>query len=157
MEVERYLGRPPIDQPLRPHGVERLAEAAVAEGRMAMALEHIDAGLSLFPDSIGLQVARIDALLREGRTRRALALTRSLTHDHPEAPGIWELHAQVASTAADPAESALAMAHYYAVQGDLRAGLSQLRRVDTASASASQLARANALRSRWEARLAPPG
>ncbi len=134
-----------------------LAEAALAENRVDDALGRINAGLSLFPDSVGLQVTRIDALLREDRAQKALALTRNLTHEHPEAPGIWELHARVASAAADPAESALAMAHYYAVQGDLRAGLSQLRRVDPASASASQRSRANALRDRWESRLTPPG
>ena len=134
-----------------------LAEAALAQGRIDAALGHIEAGLSLFPDSIGLQVSRINALLREDRAREALALSRDLTHVHPDAPDIWELHARVASAAADRAESALAMARYYAVQGDLRAGLSQLRRVDTNRPSARQKARAEALRSRWEARLAPPG
>ena len=140
-----------------PAGVREAFEAALAENRVDDALERIDAGLSLFPDSVGLQVARIDALLREDRARKALALTRNLTHEHPEAPGIWELHARVASAAADPAESALAMAQYYAVQGDTQAGLSQLKRLDPATATPNQMARARALRERWESRIAPDG
>ena len=134
-----------------------LAEAALGADRTAAALAHIDDGLSLFPDSVSLRVERVAALLQADRAREALAATRQLTHDQPDAPGIWEMHARAASAASDPDESALAMAHYYAVQGDLRAGLSQLRRVSDISASAGQLSRADALRSRWEAQLGSAG
>ena len=134
-----------------------LAEAALADDRIDQALARIDDGLSLFPDSIGLQVGRIEALLQADRARDALVSTRDLTRQQPDAPGIWELHARAASAADDPDESALAMAHYYVVQGDLQAGLSQLRRVSEISASPRQLARAEALRRRWEARLTRTG
>ena len=134
-----------------------LAEAALADDRIDEALARIDDGLSLFPDSIGLRVGRVEALLQADRARDALASTRDLTHQQPDAPGIWQLHARTASAAADPNESALAMARYYAAQGDLQAGLSQLRRISEISASPRQLARAEALRSRWEATLTRTG
>jgi predicted Zn-dependent protease len=134
-----------------------LAEAALEADRTDAALGRIDDGLSLFPDSVGLRVTRVEALLQADRARDALAATRRLTHDQPDAPGIWALHARAASAASDPDESALAMAHHYAVQGDLRAGLSQLRRVSDISATAGQLSRADALRSRWEAQLDSAG
>lgn len=134
-----------------------LAEAALEGGRTDAALASIEDGLSLFPDSVGLRVGRVEALLQADRGRDALAATRSLTRGQPNAPGLWELRARAASAASDPDESALAMAQYYAVQGDLEAGLSQLRRVSDISASPAQRARANALRQRWEARLTHTG
>ncbi|RZU99054.1 M48 family metalloprotease [Spiribacter vilamensis] len=134
-----------------------LAEAALAEDRIDRALARIDDGLSLFPDSTGLQVGRVEALLQADRARDALASTRDLTHQQPDAPGIWQLHARAASAANDPDESALAMARYYAAQGDLQAGLSQLRRISEISATPRQRARAEALRSRWEASLTRTG
>ena len=134
-----------------------LAEAALADNRIDQALARIDDGLSLFPDSTGLQVGRVEALLRADRARAALAVTRDLTHRQPDAPEIWQLHARAASAAADPDESALAMARYYAVQGDLQAGLSQLKRISDISATPRQRARAEALRSRWQATLTRTG
>ncbi|AGY91467.1 hypothetical protein SPICUR_02265 [Spiribacter curvatus] len=134
-----------------------LAEAALADDRIDQALARIEDGLSLFPESTGLRVGRVEALLQADRAQDALATTRDLTHQQPNAPGIWALHARAASAADDPNESALAMAHHYAVQGDLQAGLSQLRRVSEISATPQQLARADALRSRWEERLTTAG
>jgi len=134
-----------------------LAEGALGADRTEAALGRIDDGLSLFPDSVGLRVERVEALLQADRARDALAATRRLTHDQPDAPGLWQLHARAASAASDPDETALAMAHYYAVQGDLRAGLSQLRRVSDISASPGQRSRAEALRQRWESRLERAG
>ena len=132
-----------------------LAEADLAKSNPQAALDHLDQGLSLFPGHPALRYTQVQAHLQAGETQRALALTRDLTHGQPNAAEIWALHAKVANKASDPTESAIAMAQFYAVQGDLEAGLSQLRRVDQTRASGRQWARAQALRERWEQRLKP--
>lgn len=133
-----------------------LAETASAAGRSEEALDWLEEGLSLFPGDPALAYRRVEILLAAGRPAQGLAVASQLTRDNPDAPELWRLRARAASAANDEAESALSMAQYYAVQGDLRAGLSQLDRIN-ASASGSQRARADALRERWESAIAPPG
>ena len=130
-----------------------LAEASLAQGQVDTAIEQLEQGLSLFPDQTALRYQQVEAFLQANANAKAVALTRTLTHEQPDAAEIWALHAKTSSQAGDQTESAIAMAHYYAVQGDLEAGLSQLRQVDSDTASASQWARAEALRARWERRL----
>ncbi len=134
-----------------------LAEAALAGGQTSEALDVIERGLSLFPGSIALQFGQVEIYLQSNQAGKALAVTRTLTYEASHAPDIWALHARAASAAGDETESALAMAQYYAVQGDLEAGLSQLRRIDRLMATPNQTARANALRERWESRLETAG
>ncbi len=127
-----------------------LAETALATEQSTVALEWLNRGLALFPGHIALEIQKVEVHLQSGNPAKALALTRDLTYAHSQAPDIWALHARAASAAGDPAESALAMAQYYAVQGDVEAGLSQLRRIEPATATANQRARASALRDQWE-------
>lgn len=134
-----------------------LAEAANAAGDTERALKVLDEGLSLFPEDPALAHRRVEMLLAAERPGQALALASRLTRNDPSAPELWRLRARAASAADDEAESALSMAQYYAVQGDLQAGLAQLERVSGAGASGAQQARASALRERWEAELSPPG
>ena len=134
-----------------------LAEAALAQNQLNTALDWLEQGLSLFPDQPALRTAQVETQLQAGAPEAALDLTRTLTHERPQAVEIWALHAKAASEAGDDTESTIAMAHYYAVQGDLEAGLSQLRQVDQRRASASQWARTQALRERWEQRLTAAG
>mgnify|MGYP000721607171 CR=1 FL=1 len=142
------------EQPLLHLG---LAEAALAAENPEAALAELQRGLGLFPGSVALQFGKVEVYLRTDRPGQALAVTRELTYAADGAPDIWALHARAASAAGDSAESAIAMAQYYAVQGDLEAGLSQLRRVDRLTATPNQSARANALRERWESRLSTTG
>ncbi len=130
-----------------------LAEVALANNAIDTALKRIERGLSVFPSDSALRYLRVEALLRDDRAARALTLTRGLSHENPRAPEVWALHGRAANAAGDRAEAALAAAQFYAVQGDLEAGLSQLRRIDNTNASSSQRARANALRDRWQDRL----
>jgi len=134
-----------------------LAEAANASGDPEHALDVLQEGRSLFPDDPALAHRRVEMLLAAERPGEALNLASRLTRDAPSAPELWRLRARAASAAGDEAESALSMARYYAVQGDLQAGLAQLDRVSRAGASGAQQARASALRERWEAELSPPG
>lgn len=134
-----------------------LAETALAAEQPDQALGIIQDGLGLFPSSIALKFGQVEIYLRSDQAAKALNLTRTLTYEASRAPDIWALHARAASAAGDAAESALAMAQYYAVQGDLEAGLSQLRRMDRLMATPNQTARASALRERWESRLGTAG
>ncbi len=126
-------------------------EIALAREQPDTALEHLDAGLSLFPNDHGLRITRIQALLAAGRAPEALRASTEATERHPNDPDLHQLRARAASDAGDPAEASLAMAEYYSVQGDLRGGLSQLQRVlDDPAADEYQRSRAEALQERWE-------
>lgn len=134
-----------------------LAEAAFADDDPKTAEAIVDEALSLFPGDLALRAMAVELKLAEGQANAALRLTRNLVQQSPQAVELWTLHAQVASAADNPAESALAMAQYHAVQGDYRSGLRQLRRLDSLLVTPSQRARAEALKTQWEAALTPAG
>ncbi|MEX0384302.1 M48 family metalloprotease [Spiribacter pallidus] len=155
--ARRLLDTLASEQPEHALLVLARAEAAMADNAPEAALAELNRGLSLFPDHPALTLTRVEVHLQSGRPDKALAITRTLSHQQPNAPEVWSLHARAASAAGDDDESALAMAQYYAVQGDTQAGLSQLKRLDPATATPNQMARARALRERWESRIAPDG
>lgn len=132
-----------------------LAEVAQADGRYERALERLEQGLSLFPDDEALAQAQVAVYLDDGQPQQAVNITRDLVARDSQAPGLWSLHAKAASEADRAAESVLAMAQFYAVQGDFEAGLSQLRRLEGLALSPRQRARAEDLDERWKDRLTP--
>jgi len=151
-----------IERLLADHGEHALlflalAEAALAADEPERADDWIANGLSLFPDDPALRAMEVELKLADDRQNEAFRLTRNLVQASPDAVELWLLHAQVASAANNPAESALAMAQYHAVQGDYRSGLRQLRRLDSLLVTPSQRARAEALKARWETALTPAG
>jgi len=132
-----------------------LAEAAQSDAQYDRAIETLDRGLSLFPNDPALTQAKVGVYLDDDRPAQAIRITRDLVDQNRTAPGLWALHAKAASEAGQPAESVLAMARFYAVQGDFEAGLSQLRRLDGLNVTARQRAKANDLSERWEDRVTP--
>jgi len=132
-----------------------LAEAAQANARYEQAIERLEQGLSLFPDDQALSQAKVEVYLDDDRPNEALRITRTLVDQNRDAPGLWALHAKAASEAEQAAESVLAMAHFYAVQGDFEAGLSQLRRLEDLNTTPRQRASADDLSERWKDRVTP--
>lgn len=132
-----------------------LAEIAMGGNDTAEALDQLDTGLSLFPGDFALRVQQVDSLLAAGRTRDALRRSSDLTSRWPENVTLHRLRARAASEAGNSAEAALAMAEYYAVQGDLRGALSQVARVlDDPTSTHYQRSRAEALQQDWQSDLA---
>lgn len=129
-----------------------LAEVALARDDTEAALAHLETGLSLFPGDFALRVRQIEALLADDRPRDALRRSADLTERWPENVALHQLRARAASAAGNSAEAALAMAQYYAVQGDLRGGLAQIERVlEDPTSTRYQRSRAEALQGDWQA------
>ncbi len=130
-----------------------LAEAELGAGRHTAAIARINRGLSLFPDNEALRSVQVDVLLADAKPQKAAALTRDLVRVRTDAPELWALHARASQQAGDEAESILATARFYAVQGDVEAGLSQLDRLDGLRLTPRQQSRAAALTERWQAQV----
>ena len=130
-----------------------LAEAALEAGAPQRALERLEQGLSLFPDDEALRYTEVEAWLAAERPQRAAALSERLVRARETAPELWALHARATGAAGEAIESIFATARFYAVQGDLEAGLEQLRRLDDKPLSARQQSRRNALTERWQAQI----
>ncbi len=162
----RRLGEIEPDRPERREALARLAldegqeavalaylresaESLSGQGRAALALEVIDAGLGLLPDSLDLQRDRIEALKRLGRAEEALtarlALAQSLESrmgpkeayvvldavlaDQPDHVPAHEACVAIAERHADPkraTEHLLQLAEIHYASGDVRASMTAL-------------------------------
>ena len=104
-----------------------LASQWLAIGDVKHALSIYQDAYGLFPDSSQLVLGYVNALLRDGQGKRALAIIDEYSRIHVKSAALYRLEAEAYRLEGEVTPSRMALAEYYYLTGELEGAIHQLQ------------------------------
>jgi predicted Zn-dependent protease len=104
-----------------------LGQAELEAGRTAASLVTLENAMKLFPRNVPVTMRYAEALMRDGKARRAHEVLLDLFNNVPPTAEQARFTAIAANSAGDIADSYYYMSEYHVISGDLALAINQLR------------------------------